>query len=84
MNRRSKEHLKEPSMKATLTKSQIDRTSQRVPLEVIPMACLLVIASLLAIAGGMATATLFFGLLLTFALLVIAIRPRRSSGKKGR
>jgi hypothetical protein len=69
-------------MKASLTKSQIARSSLPVHFDTIPMAFLLVIASTLAIAGGTASSTLFFGMLLLFALLVSCSRPRRSSAQQ--
>lgn len=68
-------------MKSVLTTSR--RSFQPVSLEAVPFACLLVLASLLAIVGGLATSALFFGLLLVFSLLLLASRyfstPKRQS-----
>lgn len=68
-------------MKSTMTKSRVERSSLPVHFD-IPMALLLVAASALAIAGGAATATLFFGILLIFALLLFMSRPGRSSAQR--
>jgi amino acid permease len=66
-------------MKATTTTSKMNRSSTSLSLELLPMACLLLVASALAIAGGPATATLFFGMLLVFAILVSICRSRLTS-----
>jgi hypothetical protein len=67
-------------MKATLTTSRPIRSVFPSP-EVVPFVCLLGLASLLAIVGGIATSALFFGLLLLFSLLLLVSRhlstPRR-------
>ena len=50
--------------------------------ETLPYACLLGVASLLALAGGTATSVLFFGLLLSFSLLILG--GRRLGGARAR
>lgn len=69
-------------MKATTTSSKMNRSVFNLSLELLPMFCLLLVASALAIAGGPATATLFFGMLLVFAILVSVCRSRLSPGKE--
>lgn len=68
-------------MKSVLTTSR--RSFHPVSLEAVPFACLLVLASLVAIVGGVASSALFFGLLLVFSLLLLAARyfstPNRQS-----
>lgn len=59
-------------MKSVLTTSR--RSFHPVSFEAVPFACLLVLASMLAIVGGLATSALFFGLLLVFSLLLLASR----------
>jgi amino acid permease len=58
-------------MKATTTTSKMNRSSTSLSLELLPMACLLLVASALAIAGGPA--------LLVFAILVSICRSRLTS-----
>lgn len=59
-------------MKSVLTTSR--RSFHPVSFEAAPFACLLVLASMLAIVGGLATSALFFGLLLVFSLLLLGSR----------
>jgi hypothetical protein len=61
-------------MKQTLTAPPSSRSAFQTSFDMIPFACLLSIASLLALAGGIATSVLFFGLLLLFSLLVLGCR----------
>lgn len=69
-------------MKA-LTKHDIGRPAPLFPLpsELFPSACLLATAGMLAIVGGVETATLFFGMLLLFALLLAVSRSAHGNGK---
>lgn len=59
-------------MKAVLTTSR--RPHFSITFGAVPFVSLLVLASLVALLGGMATSVFFFGLLLVFALLLIASR----------
>jgi hypothetical protein len=66
-------------MKETLTAPSTDRTVFPINMETISFTCLLVLASLLALVGGVATSVLFFGLLLTSSLLLVGTRCVSSS-----
>lgn len=63
-------------MNSPLTKPKLERTPYPSIMPSLPMACLLLVASLLAIAGGVATSILFFGMLLVFSLLLFVLRHR--------
>jgi Flp pilus assembly protein TadB len=61
-------------MKDTLTVPGTSHRATTVTFKQISFGCLLVLASLLALAGGLATSVLFFGLLLAFSLLLVCSR----------
>jgi len=72
-------------MKASLTASRLNRSVFKSPFfELLPVACLLGLASMLAIVGGVGTSALFFGLLFFFPVLIVATRhldnPKRPRG----
>ncbi|GFO61879.1 hypothetical protein GMST_42040 [Geomonas silvestris] len=61
-------------MKDTTTIAPTSTSALSFSLANLPIGCLLVLASLLALAGGIATSVLFFGLLLLFSLLLMSSR----------
>jgi hypothetical protein len=69
-------------MKETLTAPSTDHTVFPFNMETISFGCLLILASMLALVGGMATSVLFFGLLLTSSLLLLGTRLVGASATK--
>jgi len=61
-------------MKDTTTIAPTTSSEVSLSMANLPIWCLLILASLLALAGGFATSVLFFGLLLLFSLLLMSSR----------
>ncbi|GFO69233.1 hypothetical protein GMLC_28120 [Geomonas limicola] len=61
-------------MKDTTTIAPTTASALNLSMANLPIWCLLILASLLALAGGIATSVLFFGLLLLFSLLLMSSR----------
>ncbi|HJV64107.1 MAG TPA: hypothetical protein VJ550_00085 [Geomonas sp.] len=63
-------------MNTPLTKPKLERSPYPSIMPSFTTTCLLLAASVLAIAGGVATSILFFGMLLVFSLLLYTLRDR--------
>ena len=70
-------------MKGTLIAPGTSQSAYLINVEILSFACLLILASVLALVGGLATSMLFFGLLLVFSLLLLASRRHSATQMQG-